>query len=425
MQAVEQHSLTREQKEAVGILSIGTLLEYFDLMLYVHMSVLLNELFFPKTDPFISNLVNAFTFSFPFLLRPLGAYLIGRMGDKLGRRYTVVVTSMITAITCLIIATLPTYNEIGIVASYILMLCRVMQGIASLGEIIGAEIYITETVKSPAKFPAVTLIYFSSVLGGCLALALGALTTKYYLNWRIAFWVGAGVAIFGFIARSHLRETPEFADANIILKKVTKNKGTWLTQEPNNIRNIIAMFCIQCAWPVWFYLNYFHCQSILKTNFGYSQSDILFNNFYIALVDLVGIAVIIYLSSIFDPIKILRIKTYIFTPFCLILPFLLDHSTSPLFIFYIQIFIALFSVSTMPAFPIFIKHFSVFKRFTVVNMTFATSRALIYIVTSMVCVLLVNTFSHYGLLFVIIPIMIGYIFGLSHFEKLERTQMDS
>jgi len=69
MQAVEnQQSLTREQKEAVGLLSIGTFLEYFDLMLYVHMAVLLNELFFPKTDPFTASLLSAFSFCSIFVL---------------------------------------------------------------------------------------------------------------------------------------------------------------------------------------------------------------------------------------------------------------------------------------------------------------------------------------------------------------------
>ncbi len=62
MSISEQKSLTREQKEAVGLLSIGTMLEYFDLMLYVHMAVLLNELFFPKTDPFTASLLSAFAF---------------------------------------------------------------------------------------------------------------------------------------------------------------------------------------------------------------------------------------------------------------------------------------------------------------------------------------------------------------------------
>lgn len=418
-----KQQLTKEQKEAIGILSVGTFLEYFDLMIYVHMSVLLNELFFPKTDPNMSSLINAFTFSLPFLLRPLGAFLIGRIGDKLGRRFTVVITSLLTAITCLIIATLPTYNDIGIIASCILMICRVVQGIASLGEIIGAEIYITETIESNAKFPAVTLIYFSSVLGGCLALAVAALTTKYYFNWRIAFWIGAGIAIFGFIARSHLRETPEFADANIALKKITKDIKVAFPVERSNKRSILAMFCIQCTWPIWFYLNYFHCQNILTNNFYYTQADVLIHNLLLSIVDLIGIGIVIYLSSILNPIKILKVKTAIFAPFCLILPFLLDNISSPCLLLCVQSFIALFSLSTMPAFPVFIKYFSVFKRFTIVNMTFAISRALIYIVTSVGFVFLVKIFGNYGLLFVIIPVTVGYIFGLIHFENLEKGKI--
>jgi MFS transporter, MHS family, proline/betaine transporter len=417
-----QTSLTREQKEAVGLLSIGTFLEYFDLMLYVHMAVLLNELFLPKTDPFVTNLLNALAFSIPFLLRPVGAYFIGRLGDKIGRRFTVIITTFITSITCLVIATLPTYSDIGIVASCVLMVCRVMQGIASLGEVIGAEIYITEFIKSNVKFQAVTLIYFASVFGGCCALGVGVLSTKYYFNWRIAFLIGAGISFFSLVARSKLREAPEFVDAKLALKRITKNKNKALLNQKINKKNVIALFFIQCTWPIWFYINYFHCQNILKTNFAYSSSDVLMHNFCIALLDLIGIAVVIYLVSKIDPIRILKIKAMIFTPFCLIIPFLLENSSSALNIFFIQSFIALFSISTVPAFPIFIKHIPVLQRFTTVNMTFALSRAFIYVVTSVGFVFLVKNFHHYGLLFIIIPVIIGYIFALNQFEALERAK---
>ena len=70
-------SLNREQKEAVGLLQIGTFLEYFDLMLYVHMAVLLNEIFFPKTDPHTAALVTAFAFCSTYVLRPFGALVFG------------------------------------------------------------------------------------------------------------------------------------------------------------------------------------------------------------------------------------------------------------------------------------------------------------------------------------------------------------
>ncbi len=69
-------SLSYEQREATGILQIGTFLEYFDLMLYVHMSVVLNELFFPKTDPHVESLISAIAFCTPFVFRPFGALIL-------------------------------------------------------------------------------------------------------------------------------------------------------------------------------------------------------------------------------------------------------------------------------------------------------------------------------------------------------------
>ena len=89
MEGSNQQSLTRQQKEAVGLLSIGTFLEYFDLMLYVHMAVLLNELFFPKTDPFTASLLSAFAFCSTFVFRPFGALLLGYIGDHIGRKVTI------------------------------------------------------------------------------------------------------------------------------------------------------------------------------------------------------------------------------------------------------------------------------------------------------------------------------------------------
>jgi MFS family permease len=91
-------SLNREQKEAIGLLQIGTFLEYFNLMLYVHMAGLLNELFFYKTDPHAASLLAAFAFCIPYMLRPFGALVFGYIGDNIGRKTTVIITTMMTAL---------------------------------------------------------------------------------------------------------------------------------------------------------------------------------------------------------------------------------------------------------------------------------------------------------------------------------------
>ena len=147
MQTPVQTSLTREQKEAVGLLSIGTFLEYFDLMLYVHMAVLLNELFFPKTDPFTASLLAAFSFCSTYLLRPFGALIFGYLGDNFGRKHTVVITTFIMSLSCVVMANLPTYAQIGISASWIVTICRILQGMCAMGEGTGAEIYLTSAVE--------------------------------------------------------------------------------------------------------------------------------------------------------------------------------------------------------------------------------------------------------------------------------------
>lgn len=89
MKQVRNLSLNSLQKETIGLLSIGTFLEYFDLMLYVHMAVLLDELFFPKADPLTSSIIAAFTFSSIYILRPFGALIFGYIGDHIGRKPTV------------------------------------------------------------------------------------------------------------------------------------------------------------------------------------------------------------------------------------------------------------------------------------------------------------------------------------------------
>src|ERR1041384_8618250 len=100
-------ALDRNQKEAIGLLQVGTFLEYFDLMLYVHMAVLLNELFFPQTDPHTAALLSAFAFCSTFLLRPFGALLFGYIGDTIGGKHTVIITTMMMAVSCVIMANLP------------------------------------------------------------------------------------------------------------------------------------------------------------------------------------------------------------------------------------------------------------------------------------------------------------------------------
>ncbi|GFQ79416.1 MFS transporter [Trichonephila clavata] len=176
-------TLTREQKEAVGLLSIGTFLEYFDLMLYVHMAVLLNELFFPVTNPHSASFSAALAFSSTYLLRPFAALIFGWIGDNIGRKVTIIITTTTMALSCVVMANVGTYAQIGITASWIVTICRILQGISSIGEIVGAGLYLTESVKPPLRYPVVASVVVASALGGTAALGLASLLTVLIGVW--------------------------------------------------------------------------------------------------------------------------------------------------------------------------------------------------------------------------------------------------
>jgi MFS family permease len=414
-----QTKLTKEQKEAVVLLSIGTFLEYFDLMLYVHMAVLLNELFFPKTDPFTASLLSAFAFCSTYLLRPFGALIFGWIGDNVGRKATVVITTAIMSASCIAMANLPTYAQIGITASWAITIFRIVQGMSSMGEMIGAELYLSELIPLPIRYSTVSIIAVCSSLGMSAALAIADMVNTNGFNWRSAFYCGAIIALIGFFARTKLRETKDFVDAKKRLSIIGGGKIPEYLLKVNK-KTAIAYFLIECSWPVWFYLAYIHCGGILKERFNYSSEMIIKHNLKLSLMDLLNSGILAYLVSKIHPLFILRIKSYIFFIFVLLTPILLNNVSAPEHLFYIQLFVLILGPTGYPAVAVFFMHFPVFKRFTYASFTYALSRALMYFISSFGIVLLVRSYSHIGLSIIMVPIIIGYIWGIKHFIILEK-----
>ncbi|MCC8372267.1 MAG: MFS transporter [Rickettsia endosymbiont of Pseudomimeciton antennatum] len=421
-------NLTREQKEALGLLSIGTFLEYFDLMLYVHMAAFLNELFFEPTDPHTTSLMMAFAFCTTFIFRPIGAIIFGRLGDNIGRKSTVIITTFMMATSCLVMANLPTYAQIGVTATWIVTICRIVQGMSSMGERVGAELYLTETTKPPTQYATVAFIGACSSIGGLGALGVASLVTSHGFNWRLAFWLGAVVALIGSVARTRLRETPEFADAKRRVKKVFENTNTdtanlinhpmW--QEKVNKKTVIALLLLQCAEPVCFYFTYVHCGTILKANFDYTTAEVIHHNFIIQIIKLLIVLIAAYLSYKIYPLLIVKVTLIICSIFIIFCPYLLNNINAPYQLFLIQFVIILFEECLVTAGPIFYKRFPVFKRFTYVGIVRAVSRAFTYVITTFAFTYVTNHFGNWGLLFIMIPTIIGFAYGLFHFEKLTK-----
>ena len=436
MQVSTKVQLTRDQKKAIGLLSIGTFLEYFDLQLYVHMALLLNDFFFPKTDPFTASLLSAFAFCSTYLLKPFGALIFGYIGDFIGRKLVIVITTLIMAITCTTITFLPTYAQIGITASVVITICRMLQGMAASAESRGAEIYITESFKPPLQYPLVATITVFSAVGTSLALGVGSFFTNERIfgigheYWRAAFLLGAIIGLVGGVARTSLKEASEFADKKRVLKaKFIDNKVKWdrsYLESKFNDRNTfltsLAYFLICCARPPCFYFIYIYCSDVLKHDLALPASAIISHNFWVSIVDMFGLLFLAYISSKIYPIKILKAKLLLFFSCIVFFPIVMRSYPHEGVVFIFQCLAALFVFDDIPASPIFYKHFPIMKRFTYTSLLSALAKLMTYVITSFGLVYATKYFGYSGIFLILIPVGVMYYLGVRYFDTLERAR---
>lgn len=426
-------SLRPDQREAVGLLQIGTFLEYFDLMLYIHMAVLLNDLFFPKTDPHNAALLSAFAFCSTYVLRPFGALLFGYIGDYIGRKTTVIITTTTMAVSCIIMANLPTYAQIGITAAWAVTFCRILQGLSSMGEIIGAEIYLTECTKPPERYPCVALVGCSARFGTMMALGMATLVFTFHIEWRVAFWIGALIAMVGSVARTRLRETPDFLAMQNQLRIEDKDSPLYapnqLKESPSiwgekvHWKTSLAFFLISSGPPACLYFSYIYCGNLYKT-LGFNGEYVISQNFLVSIVEFLGILGTVFLCYRIHPLKILKVKSIFFILFLLLCPSALYNASSSISVLVIQGLSVALTLTGVPAVAALIIRFPVNKRFTYASFMYALSRALMYVVTSFGCVYLTEYFGHWGLWVVMLPTAIGFLWGVHHFQKLEKESSE-
>jgi len=431
--------MTKNQREAVGLLSVGTFLEYFDLMLYVHMAVVLNELFFPATDPFTASLMTAFVFCSTFLLRPVGALIFGYIGDTVGRKTVVILTTMLMAVSSLIVAFLPTYAQIGITASWIITICRMVQSVAAAAEGTGAELYLTESSKPPVQYPLVSSVTVFASLGCAAALGIATIAMNENIfssigmsSWRIAFLVGAGVALVGTIARTSLKEADEFSDKKKQLESryvENKIKGSDLSneflKEKSAFRTSLAYFLIQCARPPGFYFTYIYCAELLRKECGYTLSEIVFDNFIVSIVDVFALTTLAALSYYFNPLKIIKSLLFLFFSTMIFFPVVLENvslENKGIWIMIFQCISVMLVFDHNPATPIFYKYFPIFKRFTYTSLLTAFAKLGTYSIASFGLVYATDFWGYWGIFTIFVPAGIAFYFSVNYFQRLESEQ---
>jgi MFS family permease len=204
-------------KRVIAAGMIGTIVEYFDFLIYATVSALVfGDLFFPNDDPFVESVFVWGTFAVSYLARPVGGIIFGHFGDKIGRTRVLFVTLIMMGVSTTAIGLLPTYDQIGMAAPIILILLRVVQGLGVGGEYGGAALMMIEHAEGTGKRGLWgSLTTASSSMGFLLASALMAVLTATTSDeqfsgwaWRIPFLLSAAMLLVGFYIRLKISETP-------------------------------------------------------------------------------------------------------------------------------------------------------------------------------------------------------------------------
>jgi MFS transporter, MHS family, proline/betaine transporter len=430
MQKTTQTKLTKEQKETVGLLSIGTCLEMFDLFLYIHMAVLLDQIFFSKDDQ-QSWILSNIAICSAFVLKPIGGAVLGWLGDKIGRTFVIFISTFFTGVTCVIISILPTYDKIGIIASFVIVLCRLIQGIMATGEFYSADIYITETIPDPKnRYSMGVLLCIGSWVGGkFLATALVSITLFCVDNgvteaWRVAFLCGGFIACIGMYARRILHETNSFTEAKKLEKALqTKHKQGVLKDKIPKLS--LFYYLILSIGNILFGLFPFtYCKDLL-VNMGYSSSAIAFQSFCVGVFFTINLIGYFFLVRFVCPLKIIKYRSYasIFT--LLFVPYLIQNASSNLDILVLQCLVVCFSITSLPASPIIYKLFPLLLRSRMVLIPNAMSSAFGFIFLNFSIPVLSKYFFQYTFLILALPIAIISIFGIQHFQKAHQNRINN
>jgi MFS transporter, MHS family, shikimate and dehydroshikimate transport protein len=200
--------------------AFGTALEYYDFIIYGTAAALVfGKLFFPASSPTAGTLASFATLAVGFISRPLGGLLFGHLGDRIGRKPVMIVTLFLMGIASIGMGVMPGYDTIGVLAPVLLVVLRIIQGIAVGGEASGGQLLIIEHAPSRQRAFYASLAQAASPVGSVLSGGLmlifsAALPQAEFLSWgwRIPFLLSILVVLIGVFVRLHVSESPAFQE---------------------------------------------------------------------------------------------------------------------------------------------------------------------------------------------------------------------
>ena len=258
-------SVGTEEKKVIFASSLGTVFEWYDFYLYATLAPFFAALFFPPGNE-TAALMSAFaTYAAGFLVRPFGAIVFGRIGDMVGRKYTFLVTIVFMGGATFLVGLLPTYASIGWAAPVLLVLLRLIQGLALGGEYGGAATYVAEHAPHEKRGLDTSWIQTTATLGFFLALAvIGAsrlwMDAKMFAEWgwRIPFWLSLVLLAFSVYIRLKLHESPVFQKMNAEGKGSKSPLTDSFFKYPNNKFVLLALLGATAGQGVVWYTGQFY-----------------------------------------------------------------------------------------------------------------------------------------------------------------------
>lgn len=297
--------------QVISASAVGTMIEWYDFYIFGSLALTISPLFYPPGNDTFAYLAYLATFAVGFVVRPFGAIFFGRIGDLVGRKYAFLVTLLIMGGATALIGFLPTYQTIGIAAPIILLLIRVLQGLALGGEYGGAAVYVAEHVPDARRGFYTSFIQITATLGLFVSLVVilvvqNAMTREAFSSWgwRVPFIISIFLVGISLYIRLRMKESPIFQHIKGAGMTSARPLKEAFTQWPNVKRILISLFGATAGQGVVWYTGQFYAlfylQSILKVNATSA-------NYIVAVALLLGMPFFVVFGALSDKIGRKRI----------------------------------------------------------------------------------------------------------------------
>jgi len=276
-------SFKTEKKGLAGIIaasSVGTLIEWYDFYIFGSLATIIASKFFPSGNQTLALLSTLATFAAGFVVRPFGALFFGRLGDLIGRKYTFLLTLVLMGLSTFLIGCIPSYESIGIFAPILVLVLRLLQGLALGGEYGGAATYVAEHSPAERRGFWTSWIQTTATIGLFVSLLViitvkGAMSEQTFgdWGWRVPFWISIIMVAISIIIRMRMSESPLFAKVKAEGKHSTNPLKESFGHKLNFKFVLLALFGATMGQGVVWYTGQFYALSFIQSTLNVDVSQ--------------------------------------------------------------------------------------------------------------------------------------------------------